>query len=189
MSNGIESVVWDAIRIAWEYDKDEPSMMVATRRAAEKHGFIPPSKTSVHRRMLSDKKNKNPWERRASLVGINQAAHRKADAMVYSDGERKAEVSAGIEQAVRSESEDARAEVLARHRNEWKQVVQLRQESIAVRKTDPDSAFNKARLAKIMAEITKIQQDGERRAWGLDDSGFDPSKLSDKELDDVIRKG
>jgi hypothetical protein len=181
--------IWDAVRTVWEYDPSEPSLTASAQRAAEKHNFIAPSKVQVHRRMNADKKAGNPWERRSTLNGINQSAHRKADAMVYSDGERRPYASATVEQANRQESEDARAEVLARHRSEWRQIVALRQESIAKRQTDPVIALNKARLVNILAQTTKIQQEGERKAWGLDDNNFDPTKMSDDELERVVKKG
>lgn len=60
------------------------------------------------------------------------------------------------------------AEVARRHRKEWEQVVMLRQEALAARKVDQKDAFEKAKLAKITAEMTAIQQAGERKAWGLD---------------------
>jgi len=66
------------------------------------------------------------------------------------------------EQAAREESEDLRAEVIARHRTEWRQIVALRQEALAIRSNNPHGAFAKSKLAKINAEITAIQQAGER---------------------------
>jgi hypothetical protein len=44
----------------------------------------------------------------------------------------------------------------------------LRQEAIADREADHKEAFERAKLAKITAEMTAIQQAGERKAWGLD---------------------
>ncbi len=91
-------------------------------------------------------------------------------------------------QASRTESEDLRAEVTARHRQEWKQVAILRQEALAVRVSNPDQAMVKAKLAKIVAETTAIQQAGERKAWGLDIL-VDPGALkdlTDQQLEDII---
>lgn len=189
---------WQAIRTVWEYDPDEPSLTVAAERAAKKHSFVAPTKGTVSKRISADKTAGNAWERRASMAGINQAAHRKADAMVDSDGEKRQTetetetkgngVSDKKEQAAREDSEDLRAEVIARHRSEWKQVAGLRQEALRDRISNPDVSFGRAKLAKITAEMTKIQQDGERKAWGLDELGdFDPSKLSDEELERIIQ--
>ena len=60
------------------------------------------------------------------------------------------------------------AEVVHRHRKEWEQVVMLRQEALKVRVEDQKDAFDRSKLAKITAEMTAIQQAGERKAWGLD---------------------
>jgi hypothetical protein len=62
------------------------------------------------------------------------------------------------------------AEVVHRHRREWEQVVMLRQEALKVRADDQKEAFDRSKLAKITAEMTAIQQAGERKAWGLDKS-------------------
>ncbi len=64
---------------------------------------------------------------------------------------------------------DETAAVVRRHRQEWLQVVKLRQEALAEREADAKDAFERAKLAKITAEMTAIQQAGERKAWGLDD--------------------
>jgi hypothetical protein len=55
-----------------------------------------------------------------------------------------------------------------RHQREWETVIMLRQEALSVREADSKEAFERAKLAKITAEMTAIQQTGERRAWGLD---------------------
>lgn len=72
------------------------------------------------------------------------------------------------------------AAVRLRHRKEWEQVVALRQEALALRKPDtinPDredinqaqkDSFNAMKLAKITSEVTQIQQQGERKAWGME---------------------
>lgn len=188
---------WQAIRNAWECDPDSPSYEVAASRAGKKFSFTPPSKSNVYARC-----RKESWERKGTMNGINISAQRKADSLVDSDGERtkqneqnessggkqNAVSSAALVQASREESEDKRAEVTARHRNEWRQVAVLRQESLALRNSNPSLAMDKARLAKISAEITTLQQAGERKAWGLDVI-IDPAdikNLSDAELDMIL---
>ena len=57
---------------------------------------------------------------------------------------------------------DPRADVQRRHRAEWVEHKALVDAAVA------DSDFEKARLAKILAETIRIRQDGERKAWGLD---------------------
>lgn len=186
---------WQAVRTVWEYDPDEPSYEVAGARAGEKHKFKPPTRQSIQEKAKDQK-----WERRASLSGINKAAHRKADAMVESSGEvakpdkpdakpdRKPDTSGKLAQAAREDSEDKRAAVIARHRTEWANIGVLLNEALALRIKDPVQYSDKLRAAKLAAEITKIKQEGERKAWGLDDlADFDPTKMSDEELERFIK--
>lgn len=184
---------WQAIQTIWEYDPDEPTYNAASLRASEKFKFKPPGKTTIESRA-----KKQGWERRGSLNGINSAAQRKADSLTLSDGgpvpsDAKAPgISDGsdpkLAQAARDESENKRAEVIARHRNEWKQIAVLRQEALALRTSNPDIAMSKIKLAKIAAETTAIQQVGERKAWGLDilvDPGS-VKNMTDEQLEAII---
>jgi hypothetical protein len=67
-----------------------------------------------------------------------------------------------LAQAVEDAAVDARAEILKRHRTEW--VAPRNQIYKALKSTDIDQA----KLAKLAAETLKLIQDGERKAWGLD---------------------
>ena len=186
---------WRSIRDSWEFDSDQPSLTVSASRAGEKFNFKSPAKSSVSLRMTNDANAGKPWKRHGSLEGINVRAHRKADAMVGSGGEDRSEVndpdgelnaiSHKKELAV-EESTDLRAEVIARHRREWMTIIILQNEALVDRKVDHKLAFEKSKLAKINTEIIKLRQDGERRAWGLDDISVDVSKLSDAQLQDLI---
>jgi hypothetical protein len=154
-------------------------------------------------RSRSARKNEG-WERRASLSGINKAAQRKADALVGSSGspvaepdkpdtkpDAKPDASGKLAQATREDSEEKRAAVLARHRTEWGNVGVLVNNAVAERTKqggDPVKASDMIRFAKVTAETTKLKQEGERKAWGLDDlADFDPSKMSDEDLERFIR--
>ena len=182
---------WAAVRLAWEYDVDMPSYDVAAARAAEKLDSTPPSRQAISKRFTRVQKLGSPWQRCGSLSGINQAAQRKADSLVdwvnLRNGDRPTleppdELRAQFTQEVRQESEDKRAAVLARHRDEWRKIIELRREALNL----PDS-FERAKLAKISAEITSIQQAGERKAWGLDDIHIpDMSRKSDSELRAIL---
>lgn len=89
----------------------------------------------------------------------------------------------GVNAKARIESEDLRAEVLARHRQEWRQIAVLRQEAVKIRDTEPAKAAAAIRFAKLTAEVTGLQQTGERRAWGLDEIVIpDLTTKSDAEL-------
>jgi len=171
---------WDAIRRAYEYDPDNPSMEMSARRAAEKFGFRPPSRAGIHKRSKAE-----GWLRRGSMAGIIDAAHRKADRLVSADGRTEPDPQgAKLAYEERLESEDQRAEVLARHRAEWQVVIEMRQEAADLRTENMPAAMDRARLAKTVAEVTKLHQDGERRAWGLDEvvSLPDMNKMSEDEL-------
>lgn len=173
---------WEAIRQVYEYGPDRPSLAECARRAGTLHGFRIPSAVSVYKRSV-----KEGWQRYGTIAGITQAAQRKADRMVKADGSPEEADPAPREipsREVREESEDKRAEVLARHRREWRQVVMLRQEAVDVRETDLEDAAARIRFAKQVAETTQIQQAGERKAWGLDDFAQMPdmSQLSDAQL-------
>ena len=72
---------WQAIRTIWEYDPDQPSYNTAAGRAAKKHQFAPPGKSTI-----DDRAKKEGWERRGNMTGINAAAQRKADTLTDSNG-------------------------------------------------------------------------------------------------------
>lgn len=166
---------WAAVRAAWEYSPDL-THAAAAQAAAKRHNFEPPTKQAVQQRARNQ-----GWTRRASLAGVNAAAHRLADRVVDENGEwvgppavlaDKAPIphdTAKTEAEERADSESRRAALIARHRTEWKQVAGLRQEALNRRSTDAQDAFHRLKIAKITAEITKIQQEGEAKAWGLDD--------------------
>lgn len=188
---------WKSIRDSWEYDVDLPSYSVAAKRAAEKYKFDAPDKSSVCRRADLDKKQGSAWDRlNVDLEHINENAHRKADTIILADGSEVThtnktqrdsdELSIKKAQATKDESEDLRAEVIARHRQEWKIAIGLRNEALQDRKVDIKAAIEKARLAKIAAEVLQIQQNGERKAWGLNEINIDVSLLSDAQLQDLI---
>lgn len=195
----LQAAEWEAIRRSYEYDPDEPTPWEAARRAAEKHGFQLPSRQTIYNRQTAEK-----WERHSGLAGVVQAAHRKADRLVESDGTPtppppppppppdtpapKLDRLTESYQA-RQDAEDKRAEVLARHRQEWRQVAVLRQEALQLRQSEPSKADQRMRLAKTTAETTKLQQEGERKAWGLDEPPPlpDVTKLTDEQLKALAR--
>ena len=58
---------------------------------------------------------------------------------------------------------EAKADVIMRHKAEWDRHKIIMDEALA------NEDFNAAKLAKITAETLKIRQDGERKAWGIQD--------------------
>ena len=59
------------------------------------------------------------------------------------------------------------AEVVRRHQAEW--------EDHRARFGSVPDDFDLGKLAKISAEMLRIRQDGERKAWGLDEAASQPS--------------
>ena len=72
-------------------------------------------------------------------------------------------VVAGCDPKKKADALDAeaakRAEIVLKHRREWEEHTAM---------TEGIEDFEKAKLAKIMAETLRIRQDGERKAWNLD---------------------
>lgn len=170
---GLGEEAWQAIRQVYEFDADEPGFEKSAQRASEKFKFTPPTRQAVYNRARDDAiKRNDPWQRKSTLNAINQVAQRKADALVNAEGtplplDKKKPVTP----VTQEESEDVRAQILVRHRTEWRQVASLRQEALAVRKQAIGLASELMRLAKAAAETTKMQQDGERKAWGMEEQG------------------
>lgn len=100
---------------------------------------------------------------------VRRAAIAKVSGVVSSANPKKK--AAAINAAA-----DETAAVVRRHRQEWLQVVALRKEALAAREADEQEAFQRAKLAKITAEMTAIQQAGERKAWNLDAAETAPSQ-------------
>jgi len=91
--------------------------------------------------------------------------------------------SAGVEEI----AVDLRTELLGRHRKEWDEVRRLFYRS--VREAENSFGFETAKFAKISAETIELIQRGETRAWGLDGLLIDFSRMSEKELEAVVKYG
>jgi hypothetical protein len=120
----------------------------------------------------------------ASKYGVShQAIQKRAKAEGWSDGtdvaevirrkvaEKVARVVASSNPQKRAESIDAAAEksasVVRMHQAEW-------DDHRARFGSVPDD-FESGKLAKISAEMLRIRQDGERKAWGLDEASAQPT--------------
>lgn len=206
---------WGAIRKAWEYDPDQPTYAVAAKRAADKHGFKPPTKQSV-----AERARREGWERLnvGSMAGVNAAAQRKADHLpppggadggspvgpdarpdgqpVGSGAKKAADPAATVSST--EEAGDLRAQILSRHREEARIVGALVAEALARRpqlvngKVPPGQmdkvkeAFEAMKLAKITSEALANKQMLERKAWGLD-IVIDPDQLRNLSDEDLER--
>lgn len=149
-------VDWERVRAAYEVGGPAASF----RALGEKFGV---SHTAVRKRADAE-----GWKQDLEPA-IQRATTAKVSGVVSTGNPQKQQEAIEAEAAVR-------AEVIQRHRAEWRQVAALRQEAMKLRLgTDGrptndgvGAAFNAAKLAKITAELTAIQQAGERKAYRLD---------------------
>jgi uncharacterized protein YcaQ len=154
---------WASIRVEYEAGASANSL-------AEKYGV---THTAVNK-----KRAEQGWVQDLEAV-IQRKVSEKVSGLVSGEiAQKRAEV-------VDAEAEK-RAEVVKRHRAEWIQVARLRQEAGEIRMADPASSERRAKLAKLFAEITALQQAGERKAWGLD-ATVDVRKLTDEQLAKIIQ--
>jgi hypothetical protein len=120
----------------------------------------------------------------AAKYGVShQAIQKRSKSEGWSDGtdvaevirrkvaEKVARVVAGSNPQKRAESIDAAAEksasVVRMHQAEW--------EDHRARFGSVPEDFESGKLAKISAEMLRIRQDGERKAWGLDEASAQPT--------------
>jgi hypothetical protein len=189
---------WAAIRIAWEGDP-AATYESAAAEAATKSRFDPPVKSSV-----SERARKEEWSKRNQLAAINESASRRADSATEPNGEpiEPNETTAPFGIAVlasREESEIKRAAVLVRHRAEWAALEMYRRHALAAMDAAAEAgqrdewliAKTAADTAKANFQALQVKQDGERKAWNLDDNSLkiDISKASDAELEAMVKGG
>lgn len=151
-----QAVDWERVRAAFEVGGPSASF----RALGEKFGV---SHTAVRKRADAEgwKQDLEPAIQRATTAHVSGA--------VSSGNPEKQQQAIDAEAA-------KRAEVIKRHRAEWQQIAALRQEALALRRgadgkatrETVGAAFEAAKLAKITAELTGIQQAGERKAYRLD---------------------
>lgn len=148
---------WETVRAEREAGASFPAL-------AARHG--------VSHQAIQRHAKREEWRDGADVAGVvrRKAEEKVAGIAALSEKKRAAAIDAAAEDA---------AAVVRRHRQEWQRVVELRQEALSARGTDQADAFQRAKLAKITAEMTAIQQAGERKAWGLD---------ADKAKADVVVK-
>lgn len=218
MAAPLTEAQWAAARRHWEYDGDEPSYQAAVERAASEFDFVPPSKQAVQQRA-----KREGWQRRGSMQGIVAAAQRKADRLAAESKREEPVVYRTDAERVQQErvvAEDVRAEVLARHRDEWVEIEMYRRQALAVmqiaaetmpdedgraeghespptpnpewtreRKALWDMAKTAADTAAANLRALTAKQEGERKAWGLDEPPPlpDVTKLSDEQLKALAR--
>ena len=134
--------------------------------------------TKIGTSTLQRKANEDGWVKArdpAQLAAMSAAAQEVADRFASKVAEYGDEISAeqkaaAVAETVQETAVLERGKVLDRHRREWAAPRKLSYEAVQNRD------FERAKLAKITAETLKIIQEGERKAWGLDQSGDGDAK-------------
>jgi hypothetical protein len=178
MAGKLTDAEWAQARAVWEADPKVNFVHIAAEFGVTKQAVALRSK-------------KDGWQKKADMPHIVREAHRAADAKSVppkpigkkaADAAEKPKIERAPPPMLPSPQDraeavtravDHRAELLSRHRNEWEDVRALVNEAII------ENDFDKAKLGKITSEATKIIQDGERKAWGIDqDQGDDKGKTT-----------
>lgn len=161
--------VWAKAREVWEAD---PRPGYAWLVEQEGLGV---SIQAVQKRAVSE-----AWAKNETLEGMRVKAHRKADKklMARKKVDEKVDASTSeIELAI-----DRRAEIIDQHRGDWDEI----------RAAFPVSALqddiDKAKTAKIVAEVYATIQANERKAWALDEQPPEQAKggATDAEVNATI---
>ena len=166
---------WAAIRLEWEGEPKATFLGLS-----ELYG--------VNVSSVSRKATIEAWSKRNQLGSINESAQRKADLLTDADGNARQTQSEGksVDLATRTESEDLRAAVTARHRIEWAELEGFRKSALVTMKRAHEAGDKEGwQLAKLAADTAKanlsaleVKQQGERRAWGLDVHGEEDIVIS-----------
>lgn len=131
---------WETIRAEYEAGASQADL-------SRRHGV---SRKAIQKHITAE-----GWTQDVSGT-INRMAEAKVAGIVAGcDPQKKAEAFA--------RAADAKAAVMVRHKEEWERHQTLIDEALA------EGDFDKAKLAKITAETLKIRQEGERKAWGIQD--------------------
>jgi hypothetical protein len=98
-------------------------------------------------------------------------------------GEASEGAELGSGDATEKSAVEQRAELIQKHRDEWRASRALLYRSMKIARTS--TGFEAAKFAKISAETLALIQAGERKAWGLDAAQADLKQLSDEELERI----
>lgn len=137
---------WEAARIAWESDLTQTDESIA-------------SKIGLSKAAVVKKRHQQKWCRVGTLQNVQERAQFTADLKSKLGVNEVTPKNGSIDRAV-----EIRADVLDRHRADWAE--HRNHFTIAGIAAD----FELGKSAKITAEMLKIRQEGERKAYGLDDS-------------------
>lgn len=130
--------------------------------------------TGMDRRVLVAQSRNEDWKKVVKEGVTEEATEATArfaewKALVAKVTAEVAAAEPGVELAETSPN-DPLTVLLENHRKEWMAARMLAREAFNLRSQNSIEAFNRAKLAKIMAEQMEIVQKGERRAWGIEDA-------------------
>lgn len=131
---------WETIRAEYEAGASQSDL-------SRRHGA---SRKAIQKRIVAE-----GWTQDISGTVNRMAEARVAGVVAGCDPKKKAEAL--------GRAADAKAAVILRHKAEWERHQALMDEALDA------GDFDRAKLAKITAETLKIRQEGERRAWGIQD--------------------
>lgn len=169
MAKRLTSDEWAEARQLWEMDAGATDTSVA-------------AKFGVTRQAVAQTREKQKWQKVGALATVNQRAQLAADAKTCVEQYPGDAIDAAV---------DIRADLLGKHRAEWAEHRRLFPLSRI------SESFESGKSAKISAEMVRIRQDGERKAYGISDeiqqqdSGASkaPSEMSLAELAAALRGG
>ena len=134
-------------RYDWETIRAEYEAGASQSELAKRHGV---SRKAIQKHITAE-----GWAQDISGTLDRLTEAKVAGVVAGCDPKKKA---AALDRAA-----DAKAAVILRHKEEWEQHQQL------IRAAVENGDFDAAKLAKITAETIKIRQEGERKAWGIQD--------------------
>lgn len=148
-----------AARYDWETIRAEYEAGASQSELAKKHGV---SRKAIQKHILSES-----WTQDVSGA-VNRLTEAKVAGLVAGcDPKKKAEAL--------NAAADQKAAVINRHREEWTRHQAIIDAAIA------NNDFERAKLAKITAETLKIRQEGERKAWGIQDKTEVEQRIESKQ--------
>ncbi|CAK0775967.1 hypothetical protein CCP3SC15_530004 [Gammaproteobacteria bacterium] len=183
MKSKLTDKQWLECRIRWEDEpRDGYAWLVAELG-------LPVSDEAIRKRALKD-----GWRKKGGLSSIVQQAQLRADIRTANRlvGAKVGEVGGEVGG---SEAVDLRSKIIETHRDEWaKHRGYFPLKDIAGidegngERGEPN--LDLAKAAKAAAEVLKLRQDGERRAWGLDAVvQSEDHAVSTEELDRIYEEG
>lgn len=156
---------WSSARIEWESNSTVNDSMLA-----EKYGI---TQQAVTKKRMAD-----GWQRAGVMQNIAQRAQIQADESEVAQSSSTTGTATKVVQHnqkadVVNTAVEIRAKLLETHREDWKE----HRQQFTISEIANDFTLGKS--AKITAEMLKIRQEGERKAYGLDEQQAQESKSTE----------